>query len=1286
MISKTGMVVLLSSSSFLLCCLLVPLCLAVDSPFNQVICVGQPPVSSSNHNCTSFEPSLSSAVQEVSDSSMIWLFNKQETIESIIKFEHLSSITLSGRGANGGTEIICNQHDVGYGLQFLNISDFTLRWVTIKSCGALYNISSQATVMYYFSSAVYFENCTNVEISDTVVLDSIGTGIMLFDCNGHVNIHHSIFTNNSATTTINWQSSELFLGGGGVYFELTECSPLWQDCDPNSNMYNKHSLIHIHSCVFTNNSVIADPDNIQFTNFRGGGMIFWLRGIAYNNTVVIEDNKFISNRGLYGGGLFVQCKGSPKYNRILVRNVTSVYNVAVLGGGGIDLGFYSTAPHLNSFNSISVISCTIMSNRAYFGGGNAFFSTLASQTNPHNTIEFNDTVWTLNEATYGSAIYLEPVINEIPANSFFPIPRFSNCNFTRNFITYNISGNSSRGVSISSVGAGAMNSKAISITLNGLIVFDGNNGTAVYFIDSNFIVLENTSIYFLNNSGTYGGAMSINGFASIYVNTNATFRFLDNTASVKGGAIYFYSIDIKSSLLTGSSCFVERTRTRKKFLTYFYFENNTDSFGKTLFISSLLPCNKLCQGTHVYLTYIPPDRLLTDECIGNFTFADYNGIVKDNVATQSAEFDHDDTRTDVVFPVVPGKDFVIPFETRDELGHISQEPLFAILRTNSSLSLQNIYTANKRFLIKGLSNDKGHLDIGTLNFRNLTVGINIKLSECPPGFINRNKTCLCSADYNNSDYYDGIIRCDNKEFQASISSGLWVGYDRGMEPTEDSLYTAACPPGYCDNNGFLSMRLPSVPSISILDSLVCGSKNRTGILCGQCIENNSVYFHSPDYKCGSNSQCSYGAIYYLLSSILPLTLLFTFVILFGINFSSGVWNGFVFYAQIVGYFTNGVVFSSHPERVLHIASVLLYGPFSLVFFSDNSLSYCLFKNANFFAIMGMECLSLMFAFILVVILVFVMKSNYFYKLQFLCCKRPIFKTTSLTKALTTFLILCYSQTTQICFKILHVGFLEGKGGSIVFPSRVFQMGDQVYFTGLHIPFALGALFGIVTIVTIIPLCLMLYPIFYKVLPQSLQEINLVKFFLAKVEILKPVFDAFQGCYKDKYRFFAGLYFLYRAVFVGIFALVNIHLASLSITQVILMVLLALHLWVQPYKSSLHNTIDGGLLLLLGIINTLTLTRYFESVSQSQGATLIFTGYLQLFFVYLPAVVVLVTLVARTVRKCYRKYTLQRDVKGGSHLNESVEQTIVTASISYVNMDRIEEESYLREEFEVLEVN
>ena len=113
---------------------------------------------------------------------------------------------------------------------------------------------------------------------------------------------------------------------------------------------------------------------------------------------------------------------------------------------------------------------------------------------------------------------------------------------------------------------------------------------------------------------------------------------------------------------------------------------------------------------------------------------------------------------------------------------------------------------------------------------------------------------------------------------------------------------------------------------------MCGQKNRTGILCGRCIENNSVYYHSWEYKCGNNDYCEFGALFYILSDILLITIVFVLITFGKLNFNTGLFNGFILFAQLVDSLAieaNGSILYSATER--HFRQVLhfIYSPLNL---------------------------------------------------------------------------------------------------------------------------------------------------------------------------------------------------------------------------------------------------------------------------------------------------------------------------------------------------------------------
>ena len=94
-----------------------------------------------------------------------------------------------------------------------------------------------------------------------------------------------------------------------------------------------------------------------------------------------------------------------------------------------------------------------------------------------------------------------------------------------------------------------------------------------------------------------------------------------------------------------------------------------------------------------------------------------------------------------------------------------------------------------------------------------------------------------------------------------------------------------------------------------------------------------------------------------------------------------------------------------------------------------------------------------------------------------------------------------------------------------------------------------------------------------------------------LEKLKPLFDSFQGSFKDKYRFFAGLFFIYRLSALLPYAITDNLTLFYTLLEIQLIVTLILHAVIQPYKLHSHNMIDIILLGLLALINAITMYNY-----------------------------------------------------------------------------------------------
>ena len=143
--------------------------------------------------------------------------------------------------------------------------------------------------------------------------------------------------------------------------------------------------------------------------------------------------------------------------------------------------------------------------------------------------------------------------------------------------------------------------------------------------------------------------------------------------------------------------------------------------------------------------------------------------------------------------------------------------------------------------------------------------------------------------------------------------------------------------------------------------------------------------------------------------------------------------------------------------------------------------------------------------------------------------------------------------------------------------------DTEYFHGRHLAYAIVALMFTITIVIDFPLLLLLEPFLNS-------KINFIK--------IKPLLDQFQGCYKDKYHYFAGYYMICRLVII----LLVIVMISDDFTKQYLLIsscalMLLIHVLVKPYASTMHNIFDGIVLQLIVIISVLPVVEFADEYNE-----------------------------------------------------------------------------------------
>ncbi len=507
----------------------------------------------------------------------------------------------------------------------------------------------------------------------------------------------------------------------------------------------------------------------------------------------------------------------------------------------------------------------------------------------------------------------------------------------------------------------------------------------------------------------------------------------------------------------------------------------------------------------------------------------------------------------------------------------------------------------------------------------------IEHQKCPPGFIVENIAGMCNCSVGTSSAYFGIEKCDLGLQRAYVNPNYWVGYDTSEEESEDTLLSGYCPKSFCSpQHGYL---LPSIASRSLLEEAIC-APNRTGVLCGACQANFSARYHSLTLKCEPDVYCTWGWAFYIISEIIPVTIIFLVIVLFSVSLTSGLANSFLFYAQTVKMLhvkAGNLIKLSLAAHYLEKIHQFIYFFLNLDPFVLDEMAYCIKKKASALDIFSFSNITVTYSFFLMVLVVFIgSKCNLNCSFQQSGGSRKSRKEKmhlNIIHGLSSFLLLFSSRCAHNSILILGYVDIYGKGYQKR-KSVVRYNGEMEWMSFQHLPYAIPAIVFLI-IVSIPSIVLTIYPTHYKILSMfNLAESQCARIIFDPLERLKPFLDSFQGCFKDNFRFFSGLYFIYRI-------LVSVVMASMRPTDayfyvsVLLAVLLVFHAVVQPYVQRSHNIADVLLICNLLLINMITGYNVSKMKSDDTHAeislTVSISSWVQIILIFTPLFCLLVPL-------------------------------------------------------------
>ena len=451
-----------------------------------------------------------------------------------------------------------------------------------------------------------------------------------------------------------------------------------------------------------------------------------------------------------------------------------------------------------------------------------------------------------------------------------------------------------------------------------------------------------------------------------------------------------------------------------------------------------------------------------------------------------------------------------------------------VLNLSENLQIIGQYCTRLHYTI-GFSNENQcdlFLKIASDSDEYLNI-FSIKQMTCPTGFVKIDRKCQCDpilVQY-------GITNCNINNQTILRPANSWIS-----ATTHNNSYTyhisLHCPFHYClPHSSYLYLSTPNTQC----------QFNRSGLLCGHC--RLSTVFSSPHCQHCSN-------IYLLLIIPIAIAGLALVLLLFVLNLTvtDGTINGFILYANIISI--NTPVFFTELNHFTPTYTFISLANLDL------GIQTCFYNGMDDYAKMWLQ---LAFPFYLIFIAtLIIITSRYSTTIQRLTARRAL-------PVLATLFLLSYTKILRIVSSVLF------------FYSTITHLPSKhttlVWSVDANVP-----LFGVrFTILFIVCLILLLILIPFNVILLFTRALSRFKF----INKFKPLLDAYQGPYKDKYFYWAGMQLVIRSVLFGVSSLDRN--TNVAISIIVFSAIIGLHGTVRPFKIKYKNYQELLLFLNLQVL-------------------------------------------------------------------------------------------------------
>ena len=422
--------------------------------------------------------------------------------------------------------------------------------------------------------------------------------------------------------------------------------------------------------------------------------------------------------------------------------------------------------------------------------------------------------------------------------------------------------------------------------------------------------------------------------------------------------------------------------------------------------------------------------------------------------------------------------------------------------------------------------------------------LNVSFRPCPLGFTlsGNPPKCDCALQLRKPG-----VKCNINTQLIHRPALVWIG-----NYSDEVVVHTNCPFDYCK---------PTDNEISLYEQDQQCAFNRSGVLCGACQPGLSLALGSSQCM-----QCSNIYIILFIPFALAGVALIIFMLKCNLTVSTGTLNGLIFYANIIR--ANHAVF-------FPLGRSDAFTSFLSVFIAwlnlDLGVEVCLFRGMDTYIRTWLQFVFPLYIWVLVGLMI--CSSRYSTTIARLSGSNTV-------SVLATLFLLSYAKLLRTIIAAISFTILTNRHGST---SAVWLLdGNILAMKGSHIPLVLMSIVTLVVYVIPFTMLVLLAPWL-----QARSNHRLLRW----VNKMKPLLDAYQGPYRDKFRYWTGLLLLVRIVLFAIFggnALGDPRINLFAISVVVLTLVVFWGIAGKVYKKLWIKLLESFFLLNLGAFAAATL--------------------------------------------------------------------------------------------------